>query len=141
MDSLNASRSPHALPSPLPTERGPEHQAGSRTLPRRGLIQRQQKQREGKGKGMGGGSGVKVRAQSQSHPTTCPLGASTTHGSVVVTSTWLWLSSMPSGFLEVFEKPNRGSFTFTDFAEGEMAKATPQGAHPHQTQADTSAGE
>jgi hypothetical protein len=54
VDSLNASRSPHALPSPLPTERGPENQAGPCTLPRCGLIQKQQKQREGKGKKTGG---------------------------------------------------------------------------------------
>jgi hypothetical protein len=44
----------------------------------------------------------------------CPLGACTTHGSVVVTSTLslFWLS-IPSGFLVVFEKPNRSSFTIT----------------------------
>jgi hypothetical protein len=38
------------------------------------------------------------------------LGACTTHGSVVVFFLLLWLSVL-SGFLEVFEKPNRSSFT------------------------------
>jgi serine/threonine protein kinase len=44
---------------------------------------------------------------------TCPLGACTTHGSVVVTSTLSVVMAIPSGFLVVFEKPNRSSFTFT----------------------------
>ncbi len=45
----------------------------------------------------------------------CPLGACTTHGSVVVTSTLsvvIAYFSYPSGFLVVFEKPTRSSFTF-----------------------------
>ncbi len=84
MDSLNASRSPHALPSPLPTERGPEHQAGPRTLPRCRLIQKQQTQREGKGKGMGGGVWREGEGPITKPPNHMPVrGMCGTYGSVV----------------------------------------------------------